>query len=609
MTTRIHFRTSLLTAAIVLTLTACQTQNVEQKTPVKQDDAQQQVLPEPVSQPGKNGQLNDSKRKNIAIKEDEVRHLAVPNKQQPLPEIISTDRSAVKLRGRVELQSAKPSASVGLSGLATSPIMRSPSEPLDRENYHVFDDNGVQQVASNPVSTFSIDVDTGAYANVRRFLNQGNLPRKNAVRVEEMINYFNYDYAYQHNQHPFSTITELAPTPWNPKSHLLHVGIQGDPKTDGKTPDSNLVFLIDVSGSMRSANKLDLLKTSLKLLTKQLGANDNISLVVYAGSSGVVLPPTAGNQTATINQAIDNLVAGGSTNGAAGIRLAYQMAQQGFVKNGINRILLATDGDFNVGTISFDALKDLVEEKRKTGISLTTLGFGTGNYNDHLMEQLADKGNGNYAYIDTIHEAQKVLVDERKSTLQTIAKDVKIQIEFNPASVAEYRLIGYENRALKREDFNNDKVDAGEIGAGHSVTALYEVVLTESGYRQMDQLRYQPRRVEHDVPRVNELAYLKIRYKAPNGTKSTLIEQPVGRQHMQADIKATSNAFQFASAVAAFGQQLRGGRYTSGYSLEDTLNLASKSKGQDRFGYRGEFLRLVRLAKSLKAPLASNHRE
>lgn len=472
-------------------------------------------------------------------------------------------------------------------------------EPLDRENYPHFSDNPVKRVAEQPVSTFSIDVDTGAYSNVRRFLNQGSLPREDAVRVEELVNYFNYDYPQPEGNHPFSVTTELSTTPWNKDTLLLHVGIQGKDIDKQNLPPSNLVFLIDVSGSMRSANKLALLKTSMRLLTKQLRPQDSVSIVVYAGASGVVLPPTAGNDKVAITQALEQLSAGGSTNGASGIKLAYQMAQQAFVKDGINRVILATDGDFNVGTTNFDALIALIKTHRKNGVSLTTLGFGRGNYNDRLMEQLADAGNGNYAYIDTLNEAQKVLVDEISSTLNTIAKDVKIQLEFNPAQVAEYRLIGYENRALKREDFNNDNIDAGEIGAGHSVTALYEIALVGSKGNLNDPLRYGVKTRLQKTVKNNELAFLRLRYKQPDSDTSTLMEQPINRQQLQTELARTSNRFRFSAAVAAFGQQLRGANYLKHYDYNDILTLARQSRGSDPFGYRGEFVTLVNLAKSL----------
>ena len=477
--------------------------------------------------------------------------------------------------------------------------LRPAAEPLDRENYKHLTENPVKRVSEQPISTFSIDVDTGAYANVRRFLNKGNLPREDAVRIEELVNYFSYDYPQPDGSQPFSVTTELSPTPWNKDTLLLHVGVQGKDIPTQNLPPSNLVFLIDVSGSMQSPNKLELLKTSMKLLSHQLRHQDKVSMVVYAGASGVVLPPTAGDQTATIHQALDQLVAGGSTNGAAGIKLAYQMAEQGFVKDGINRVILATDGDFNVGTTNFEALKDLVKEKRKGGVALTTLGFGMGNYNDHLMEQIADAGNGNYAYIDTLNEAQKVLVDEMSSTLNTIAKDVKIQIEFNPSQVSEYRLIGYENRILKREDFNNDKIDAGEIGAGHSVTALYEVSLVGGKGSLNDPLRYGVlSRLEKSIKN-NELAFLRLRYKQPDGDKSTLIEQAISHRSIQNKLTQTSDRFRFSASVAAFGQQLRGADYLKDYGYNDILELARHSRGKDPFGYRGEFVKLVNLAKSL----------
>lgn len=477
------------------------------------------------------------------------------------------------------------------------PAVRTPVEPTDREQYGHFDDNPVKRVAEAPVSTFSIDVDTGAYSNVRRFLNQGQLPVKDAVRVEELINYFSYDYPLPASKdRPFSVTTEIAPTPWNRDTHLLRVGLKGYDVAADKLPAANLVFLVDVSGSMHSPDKLPLLKSGLKLLTQKLRAQDRVSLVVYAGHTGVVLEPTPGDQKGKILAALEGLTAGGSTNGGAGIRLAYAMAEQGFIKHGINRVLLATDGDFNVGTVSFEALKNLVEEKRNTGVSLTTLGFGSGNYNDRLLEQLADAGNGHHAYIDNLNEANKVLVSEMSSTLQTIAKDVKIQIEFNPAVVAEYRLIGYENRVLKREDFNNDKIDAGDIGAGHSVTALYEITLAGGSGQRIDPLRYG---TENKPARnKDELAWLRLRYKLPDGANSLLIEQPLKTADIKADGNVSSD-FQFAAAVAAFGQNLRGATYTGRFSYAEVLKLAQKARGKDDFGYRGEFLTLVKLAQSL----------
>lgn len=414
-----------------------------------------------------------------------------------------------------------------------------------------------------------------------------------------MINYFSYDYKTpKSRKQPFRVTVEMAPSPWNKQNHLLHIGIKGYEMDKSALPAANLVFLIDVSGSMRSANKLGLLKSSLKMLSRQLSGRDSISIVVYAGASGVVLEPTPGNQHGKIAAALNQLQAGGSTNGGAGIRLAYAMAEQAFVKNGINRVILATDGDFNVGTVNFEALTDLVETKRKSGIALTTLGFGTGNYNDHLMEQLADKGNGNYAYIDTLNEARKVLVDEIGSTLMTIAKDVKIQIEFNPAVVKEYRLIGYENRMLKREDFNNDKIDAGEIGAGHTVTALYEVTLHGKGGR-IDPLRYGSEKISGKKRNSREIAFLRLRYKQPDGDKSKLIEYPLHKRMIKPSLAKTTDRFRFSASVAAFGDLLRGGEYSGEFSYNDLLKLARKARGDDHTGYKGEFINLVKTAKAL----------
>jgi Ca-activated chloride channel family protein len=469
------------------------------------------------------------------------------------------------------------------------------------ENYAVIVPNAIKQTAQEPISTFSIDVDTGAYSNVRRILSSGQLPAKDVVRVEELINYFDYDYPLpKSTKQPFTVSTEIAPTPWNQKTKLLHIGIKGYEVPQNQLPAANLVFLIDVSGSMESPDKLELVKSALKLLSQQMSARDSIAIVVYAGNTGVLLEPTPANNLAKIHAAIDSLGAGGSTNGGAGITLAYDMAQRAFIKNGINRVILATDGDFNVGTVSFEALVNLVEEKRKTGISLTTLGVGSGNYNDKLMEQLADAGNGNHAYLDNLNEAQKVLVEQMSSTLLTIASDVKIQIEFNPEQVSEYRLIGYENRALKREDFSNDKVDAGEIGAGHSVTALYEIALKGEGGERLEAMRYADKKVK---PSKNgkELAFLRLRYKTNPNENSQLLETPLLKSYISRNLEKTSNNFRFAAAVAGFGQLLRGGQYTENFSYDDVKRLAQGARGEDKFGYRAGFLNLIDLAKSLNS--------
>ena len=468
-----------------------------------------------------------------------------------------------------------------------------------REQYQTLADNPIHSVAETPVSTFSTDVDTGAYANVRRLLNQGRLPPEGAVRLEEMVNYFPYDYALPSDGSPFGVTTELAASPWNPHTRLLRIGIKASDRAVAELAPANLVFLVDVSGSMDRREGLPLVKSTLKLLVDQLREQDRVSLVVYAGESRVVLEPTSGREKAKIRTAIDQLTAGGSTAGASGIELAYQMAQQAFIAKGINRILLATDGDFNVGVSDFDSLKQMAVDKRKTGISLTTLGFGVDNYNEHLMEQLADAGDGNYAYIDNLREARKVLVDQLGSTLAVVAKNVKLQVEFNPAQVSEYRLLGYENRALKREDFSNDKVDAGEIGAGHTVTALYEIVPAgEKGW--LEPLRYA--KSESVVSGKNgELAMLRVRYQQPEGGKSLLIERPIANQ-----VASASEDLRFAAAVAAFSQQLKDGRYTGDFSLKDTEALARGARGDDRFGLRNEFVQLVELAQSLRNTTASN---
>ncbi|CRM19644.1 vWA domain-containing protein [Pseudomonas sp. 52 E 6] len=472
-----------------------------------------------------------------------------------------------------------------------SAVMEYRSEP--REQYENLPDNPMHRVAETPVSTFSADVDTGSYANVRRFLNQGSLPPEGAVRLEEMVNYFPYSYALPTDGSPFGVTTEVAATPWNPRTQLLRIGIKASDRAVAQLAPANLVFLVDVSGSMDRREGLPLVKSTLKLLVDQLREQDRVSLVVYAGESRVVLKPTSGRDKVKIRNAIDQLTAGGSTAGASGIELAYQMAREGFIDKGINRILLATDGDFNVGISDFDSLKQMAVEQRKTGVSLTTLGFGVDNYNEHLMEQLADAGDGNYAYIDNLREARKVLVDQLSSTLAVVARDVKLQVEFNPARVSEYRLLGYENRALKREDFNNDKVDAGEIGAGHTVTALYEIVPKgEKGW--LEPLRYAA--APAGEGKSGELAMLRVRYKPAGGGESQLIERPISNESTKA-----SDDLRFAAAVAAFAQQLKGdGRYTGSMSLQDTAALARSARGDDPFGLRSEFVQLVELAQGLK---------
>lgn len=462
-----------------------------------------------------------------------------------------------------------------------------------REKYDGKDVSPVKLTAAEPVSTFAVDVDTGAYANARRFLTQGMMPPQDAVRTEEMINYFRYDYAKPKDRsQPFTVTTDVAKTPWNAGSYLMRIGLRGYDIDSGERPPANLVFLMDVSGSMNAPDKLPLVKTALAGLAGALSPKDKVSIVVYAGAAGLVLEPT--NDIGKIRRALESLEAGGSTAGGAGIELAYRIAEDNFITGGVNRVLLATDGDFNVGVSDTKALIELIEKKRDSGITLTTLGFGQGNYNEALMEQVANKGNGNYAYIDSALEAKKVLGEEMAGTLFTIAKDVKIQVEFNPAVIAQYRLVGYENRALREEDFDNDRVDAGDIGAGHQVTAIYEVVPV-GGKGWIPSRRYEDTPTATAQAKLAEAANVKLRYKLPDGDTSKLIEQVVPSAALRT-AAAPQGDFAFAAAVAAYGQVLRGDELMQGYSFEQVGTLAGR---QDNF-WRQEFLQLNALAASMK---------
>lgn len=472
----------------------------------------------------------------------------------------------------------------------------------NREHYLDVVESSIKQVAMEPVSTFSIDVDTAAYSNLRRILTRdGRLPPHDAVRIEEMINYFDYDYGAPDSlSNPLAIHTEVMAAPWNPDNQLLLVGIKGFEQPAAARPNANLVFLIDVSGSMQSPDKLGLVKTSLQLLVSQMTANDRIALVVYAGAAGVVLDSTTADKQSEIMHALAALEAGGSTNGSAGIELAYHIAEANKIEGGINRVIIASDGDLNVGVTSIDELKELISKQRDNGVALTTLGYGSGNYNYSLMEQLADVGNGNASYIDTLSEARKVLVEEMQSTLLTIAKDVKIQIEFNPAVVSEYRLLGYENRLLQQEDFRNDKIDAGEIGSGHTVTALYEISLHGSRGARLADSRYAPTRAAATTASISdEIAYVNIRYKLPAATASTEFGVAVAGTALTGDNAPASNNIQFAAAVAGFGQLLQGGKYTNDWNYDQLLQLARQSRGDDEHGYRSEMLKLVELARIL----------
>lgn len=596
---------SLVRGCTVLTATALLAACASQR------DSEQQGGKDVAAPPGSidNAAAAQDPSQDAAIAPREVRIPSEPAGQRRKSELEkqqerSTSEVMVTGSSRSQQQAASamqvaPSSPMLMNAPAAAMCCIAPyQQTTNTEQYQHLDENPVHRVAEQPVSTFSIDVDTGAYANVRRFLNEGQLPPQDAVRVEEMINYFDYQYTPPATREtPFRVATELTPAPWNTEALLLKIGIKGFEVTASERPAANLVFLIDVSGSMQSPDKLPLLKNAFRLLTDQLNARDRVSMVVYAGSSGVVLEPTAGDQKHKIREAIDRLEAGGSTNGAEGIERAYQLAKAAHISKGINRVVLATDGDFNVGVVNFEALVDMAQRQRTSGTALTTLGFGTGNYNDQLLERLADAGNGNYAYVDSLSEARKVLVSELASTLFTIAKDVKIQVEFNPAEVLEYRLIGYENRMLAREDFNNDKVDAGEIGAGHRVTALYEVIPAGAKGR-IDPLRYAALGSAQAGNRSGELANVRLRYKRPDADASQLLEYPIGKQSLVAIGKASPD-LRFAASVAAFGQLLRGGKYLGGFGYEDVAALAKGALDQDGEGYRREFVSLVKLAQSL----------
>ena len=477
---------------------------------------------------------------------------------------------------------------------------------FNTESYSRIDDNSFLEVVRNPLSTFSIDVDTASYANVRRLLTHGTPPPPDAVRIEELLNYFTYRYSPPEGNEPFAVHTEVAECPWNGEHRLVRIGIKGKEIDMGSRPVSNLVFLLDVSGSMQEPNKLPLLKRALELLVRQLTENDRVAIVVYAGAAGLVLPSTTGDQGERILSAIDQLQAGGSTNGGAGIELAYAVAEEHMVKGGTNRVILATDGDFNVGVSDQGSLTRLIEAKAKGGVFLSVLGFGSGNYKDDNLEKLADRGNGNYAYIDTANEARKVLIEQMAGTLVTIAKDVKIQIEFNPAEASAYRLIGYENRLLRSEDFNDDRKDAGEIGAGHTVTALYEVVpagaeATTASAATVEPLKYQEATKPSQAAALGELLTLRLRFKPPEGDTSLKIELSVrdeGRRYAEASVD-----FKFAAAVAAYGMLLRQSLHRGNATWDAVLELAQEGVAEDVGGYRAEFVELVRKAKLLSPPI------
>ena len=489
-----------------------------------------------------------------------------------------------------------------MSGAVVATRSKQPPQPVfiqtdeNRERYAEIDSNTIKRTSEQPVSTFSLDVDTGSYAVVRRHIQHGQLPPANAVRLEELVNYFNYSYPEAEDKdHPFAFETELSDTAWNTQRQVLRVSLAAWKQPIDNLPPSNLVFLVDVSGSMQASDKLPLLKASLKLLVQQMRPQDSVSLVTYAGQSAVILEPTSGEHKRKIVTAIDSLGAGGGTHGAAGLKDAYRLASENKIEGGINRVLLATDGDFNVGLSDTQSLVDYISKQRKDGITLTTLGFGQGNYNDHLMEQLADKGDGNHAYIDTLMEAKKVLMEQVGATLYTVAKDAKIQVEFNPEKVSEYRLLGYENRLLREQDFNNDKIDAGDIGAGHTVTALYEIALVGSEGEQLAKRRYSGTSTSENN-HSDELAWVKLRYKPRGSESSVLLEHKI----KASDHSTASQDLKFSSAVAAWADWLRQPESTTDVSINDIVALAESGKGTDPQGYRAEFIQLAKLSAALK---------
>jgi Ca-activated chloride channel family protein len=567
------------------------------------DPGAQVAAPTPLPVPSPTPEVRDERSRISAVAPQPAVPLTTTEpKVHSAPNVAPPRNEVAK---RMAAESARSVVSQGGARLSYDRIDRdaaiasTPDEGRDR--FQSTPSNPVKNVATDPVSTFSLDVDTSAYAFVRRVLMSGRLPPRDAVRVEEMINYFPYEYARPADgSAPFASTVTVMPAPWNSANKLMHVAIKGYDVAPTERPRANLVFLVDTSGSMAPEDRLPLLKNSLRLLVDTLKPDDTVGIVTYAGQASGTLEPTKVSEKGKILAAIDKLQAGGSTAGAAGLVEAYRMAEAGFEKKAINRVILGTDGDFNVGITDINELKSFVERKRETGVFLSILGFGRGNYNDALMQTLAQNGNGVAAYIDTLNEARKVLADEVSSTLFPIAKDVKIQVEFNPGVIAEYRLIGYETRVLRNEDFKNDKVDAGEIGSGHSVTAIYE--LTPIGVPgSVDPLRYQQGKAQTRPAPANdgEIGFLKIRYKLPEEQTSRLIELPV-RSADAVNVEQASTEVRFSSAVAAFGQLLRGDPYLQKFGYDEVIALANGSKGSDAFGYRAEFVNLARLAKSAK---------
>lgn len=536
-------------------------------------------------------QQTDRTKTTLTIAADSQSSNAI---SEPVPADVTTSLTTPAIVADEEIMMPPPAVDAGKG------IIEQKKEPFNTEDYDNIVENKFLTATQNPLSTFSIDVDEASYSNVRRYLQNGSLPPAGAVRIEEMINYFDYSYPQPTGDDAFSVSTEMADCPWSPQHRLVHIGLQGKEIPLENLPAANLVFLVDVSGSMDEPNKLPLVQASMNMLTDQLREKDRVAIVVYAGNAGLVLPSTSGGNKVTIKEAIDNLRAGGSTAGGEGIKLAYKVATENFIKGGNNRVILATDGDFNVGASSDDDMVRLIENERKSGVFLSVLGYGMGNYKDNKMQQLADKGNGNHSYIDNINEARKVLVSEFGSTLFTIAKDVKIQVEFNPANVQAYRLIGYENRILASEDFNDDTKDAGELGSGHTVTALYEIIpagVKDDFSKTIDPLKYQQVEKKNTTNFSHEMFTIKLRYKKPDGDISKLITHPVSDTHTA--WTATSDNFRFSAAVAEFGLLLRNSEFKQQASFQQVITLAKGAKGKDEEGYRAEFMRLVQSTTAL----------
>ncbi len=589
-------------AALALIVAACQqaAENDEGSRQTGEPQSESEARQDAPAEPAEGGETDDGGERDEAMFEPAPR-------AEPAPELaLASPPPPAPMPGRVRDITGGSAVGAVAGGLQSSAVIPDPSaQPVpgdvDRERFPDEEPNPVRLVSEEPVSTFSVDVDTASYALVRSHLSDGVLPPGQAVRPEEMINYFDYDYPLPDGrEQPFSVNVTVSPSPWNENAQLLHVGLQGYDIIPEERPRANLVFLLDVSGSMNDPDKLPLLQQSMRMLVDQLNDDDMVSIVVYAGAAGAVLEPTPGSERSRILAAIDNLQAGGSTAGGEGMRLAYALARQNFDENAVNRVILATDGDFNVGVTQDERLEDFVERQREEEIYLSVLGFGRGNYNDALMQTVAQAGNGTAAYIDSLNEARKVLHDEMQGALFPIANDVKIQIEFNPARVAEYRLIGYETRMLNREDFNNDEVDAGEIGAGHEVTAIYEIVAPDSEGRLIDESRYGPA-PETETEFSEEIAFLRVRYKLPGEDESRLIERPITDQDAYDSLEAVGGEARFAYAVAGFAQLLRDEPFLNDFGYDDVIALAQTGRGEDPFGYRAEFVQLVRVAQSAAA--------